>query len=237
VYGLGLLRRCRGATADRPDRLVGDYGTDHGLGARPVDDDIKLARNDLLGLTRIALCPGFTNAQNRSQPARPGSDELLGDQGIGLAELRAALGMAENDETGAAIDQHRGRNLACHRAFGTAEQVLRTEPDTAPRQGLRQLGEMQMRGTHDDVDPALQARQRRLEGVEQLPVPRTGAVHLPIGNDELAAHVPDFPKPGLASRPQKQGANTSRVATAKQGNVLVQRLPEFLLLQAAFTAP
>ena len=103
-----IARSRRAAGADRPDRFIGDDQIVDTVGQRSG----QLAADARLRLPGIAFRPGFANADDDRQSGGTGGDGFGAHIGIGLAIVGAALAMADDDEAGAAIDEHVGRDAA-----------------------------------------------------------------------------------------------------------------------------
>ena len=92
---------CRGAAcADRPDGLVRDHET---LVAREHRD---LTGEHGLGLTGLALGLGLADAGDHAETGREGGLRAPGRRLVGLAEVLAPLGMADDGALDPDLDEH-----------------------------------------------------------------------------------------------------------------------------------
>ena len=106
---------------------------------------------------------------------------------VRLAHLTAALGVPEDHEAAAELDQHRRRDLTGVGAGRLVMTVLAAEHDGTEPQHLghrRQRGE---RRAHDDLHAA-RALEAFAERAGQDARLRQRAVHLPVADDERRAH-------------------------------------------------
>ena len=172
----------RKAGADGPDRLVGDHGIVRGRGRRHRAGD--LARQDVECRAELALGPGLADADDGDDAGAPCGFRLGAHDGVGLAVVGAALGVADDDMRGAGVLQHLGRDVAGVRAALLRVAVLAADLDRRGRQHLD--GTRQQRGGRADqrvglgVEPAHEA----VPDGAQLVQRRACAVHLPVAGDQ-----------------------------------------------------
>ena len=93
---LRLLGRRRATRADRPDRLVGDDDPVELLSVNRRQVGLELAAQNRLGLAGVALGLALADAEDRLQPGGERRRDLAGQRLVGLAEVLAALGVAED---------------------------------------------------------------------------------------------------------------------------------------------
>ena len=115
------------------------------------------------------------------RPVAMARRELAGDDGVGLVEEVAALGMAEDHGVGTALAEHRRRDLAGERARRLVAAVLRRHRHFP---ALHDVAQERVRRRHDHrhvtrVHPT-DVREVRLDALG-------GKVHLPVG-DEVFGH-------------------------------------------------
>ena len=114
----GLLRRGVAAGADGPDRLVGDHQVGHLLGREAVEAGLHLPIEDLERLFAFALLERLADADDRARArAWMAASGLAVDDLVGVAEHPAPLGVADDDEFGARLLEHRRADLAGEGAF------------------------------------------------------------------------------------------------------------------------
>ncbi len=100
------------AGADGPDGLVGeDDGGGHS-GVDAFERDGGLEFEDVAGEAGLALFEFFADADDGDERVGEGGLELEVDGGVGLVEVLAALGVADEDVGGADGGEHDGRGLA-----------------------------------------------------------------------------------------------------------------------------
>ncbi len=96
MHFLRLLRRCRFARSDRPDRLVA-YGTFcQSIDVDAVQNRCKLTLYDSKLVPGVTLSQRFANAYDRTQPASQSRGCLGGNQIVRFTLHDAALGMPDN---------------------------------------------------------------------------------------------------------------------------------------------
>ncbi|MNH10310.1 hypothetical protein D3C79_697840 [compost metagenome] len=129
---------------------------------------------------------GFAQAQHRGQAGAQCGLELHGHLGIGLAIQAAALRMPDQGVAAAEVGEHLPADFTGECALRAFADVLRPQADAGVAQQPGQLGEI----GHGRADRHLypgQGLQARQQGVDQLGVAGVGAVHLPVGDDQLRA--------------------------------------------------
>ena len=160
------------AGADRPDGLVGDVQRRRRL-RDGRGDRVDLAAEDGLGLPRLALLQGLADAGDDAEPGLERGVRAARGRLVGLAEVLAALGVADDRAGGAGGDQHRARDLAGERALVLPVDVLRVDADRA----ALELGDGRLKGhvrrRDHDVD-ALGLRAPRPGAARRRPRSRRG---------------------------------------------------------------
>ena len=129
---LGHLGGGGAAGADRPDRLVGDRQLDRSA-EPPRAGRRDLALQHLLGLARLALLLALAHARITSRPACRAAASFSASACVGLAEVLAPLGVAQQHAVHAQVGQHRRRDLAGERALRRLVHVLRVDPKRGAR--------------------------------------------------------------------------------------------------------
>ena len=178
-----LLQRRRQAGADGPDRLIG-----HGeglAGERSRQGAADLARTTATASPASRWARVSPTQMIGSSPARSGGLDLGGDQGVGLAELLTALGVAEDDQGRAGVLQHLGRDAAGEGARASARQSwppISIGPPSTTRPCVRS-GSRAGTGRRGPRRLGFQISQRlQAPGLGQI---GGQAVHLPVAGDQL----------------------------------------------------
>ncbi len=125
----GHFGRCGFAGADGPDRLIGDDDGRGGLGGDAGECTGDLGLQNLLGQAAFALGKHFADADDGDDAVLERGVELLVDDLVGLGEILAALGVA--DEGVRAADGHQladGGLAGVGALFGEVD-VLRADGD------------------------------------------------------------------------------------------------------------
>ena len=89
-----------------------------------------------------------------TRPAVERGVHLLVDGHVGLAEQRAALGVADDHVARAGLANHRRADFAGERALALPVQVLRADADVAAWRGFDRRCSAVNGGAIDDVDAA-----------------------------------------------------------------------------------
>ena len=105
----GLRRRGRAPGADGPHRLVRHHERGHLIAAQPVEAALDLPIEHIHRLVALALLERFADADDGRQRRGDRGGHLSIDRDVGLAEERAALGVADDDVLGAGLLDHRPR--------------------------------------------------------------------------------------------------------------------------------
>jgi hypothetical protein len=112
--------------SDRPDRLIGHHQV---VGARSIRQRMgKLVATNLKRLTGVALPLGLPDADDGQETGSPDRLRLLTHQGVALAMVGAAFGMADDNCAGAGVRKHFGREIAGMGAGRLGVAVLRPNP-------------------------------------------------------------------------------------------------------------
>ena len=102
-HGRGVRAAARSAGADRPDRLVGDDDAARrasASGSRPCEGARPAGRRTTSSASAgLAIGEHLADAQDGPQAARPRRGRASADQLVGLAEVAAPLGVAEDAPT------------------------------------------------------------------------------------------------------------------------------------------
>ena len=92
------LRRCgRAPGADGPHGLVRHHQRGDLIAAQAVEAALDLPIEHVHRLVALALLERFADADDRRQRRRDRGGRLAIDRDVGLAEERAALGVADDD--------------------------------------------------------------------------------------------------------------------------------------------
>ena len=156
-------------------------------GSRPSRAPLQLAVDDLGLASGLAVGEDLADAQDRAQAAGDGAVQLLADQRVRLAEVGAALGVAEDDPGGEA-GQHRRGDLAGVGPGQLVVDVLGAHAHVLARQRVAHGGQAHVRRADDAGDPGL-PRPRR-DGPRELAGVGGGGVHLPVGGNHDRAFMP-----------------------------------------------
>ena len=172
--------------ANRPDGLIGD---DEVVGRGAVRNRSgELGRDDVGGLSGLALRLRLADAENRHQPRPPRAEHLLAHRRIAFTVAVAALGVTENDMAATGVGQHLGADITGVGTFGCSMAILTAEGNAAAgkraghrrQQGRRRADEKLAAWT------GLCDRDRPLrEAARQRRAVRAQSVHLPIAGDEF----------------------------------------------------
>ncbi len=183
-----------------------------------LEGALELAVHDLGLAAGLAVGEDLADAQDRAQAAGDGAVQLLADQLVGLAEVGAALGVAEDDPGGQA-GQHRHGDLAGVGPGQLVVDVLGTHAHVLARQRVAHGGQAHVRRADDAGDPGL-PRPRR-DGPRELGGVGGGGVHLPVGgNHDRAAHARIMPERARPfPRPTGPPPPAARPATATAGRL------------------
>src|SRR5204863_3999365 len=120
------------AGADRPDGLVGEHRLDGLVRRQAGEASAQLALDRRERQPLAALVGGLADAEHGRETVRERGADLLVDQLVGLADLLAALGVAEQHVPAAELDEHRGCDLARVGARRLVVAGLRAQEDRAP---------------------------------------------------------------------------------------------------------
>jgi hypothetical protein len=134
-----------------------------------------LAAQHCLGLPRLALGLGLSDARDHGEPGFERRLAASPDCVVGLAEQLTALRVADDRALDAQLEEHRSRDLAREGALTLPVDVLRVDRDTA----ADRCDERRERRAHDHLDP--RRRRERLEECNRLGRPLE---HLPVARDE-----------------------------------------------------
>ena len=148
--------------------------------------DLRLIRNQRVGVARLALLLLLADADDRGQARLDGRQHALVHRRIRLAEVLAALAVAENDVFHAGFLEHCGAQLAGVRAGFLPVHVLRAELDVRALDDLAHRGKVNGRGADDHV--ALRILDQRHERGNQLARLAGGLVHFPVAGNNRLTH-------------------------------------------------
>src|SRR5712691_5223124 len=181
---VGVLRVGVAAAADRPHRLVRDDQARGVVGGAAGEPGPHLGGNDLVRLPLVVVVEQLADAHDHAQLGRQRRRGLLGDHLVGLAEVEAPLGVADDHPLAQRLD-HGRRDLARVRAGNLPEHVLRAELDAGLDEQVRNRGQPDERGKDRHLDPIrLAARHGHHPAHEVERVVEVVRVHLPVGRDE-----------------------------------------------------
>ena len=156
---LRLVGRSGAAGADGPHGLISDDEL-RAVGGRDVlEANVHLADNDFLELAGVALLERLADADDSREASRNRGPGAQVDRLVRLAEVLAALAVADDDVLRARVEQHPSRNLAGVRAGLLPVAVLSANADMRSG-GCRDCGRHvdRRRAAHDlDVREILRA--------------------------------------------------------------------------------
>jgi len=177
-----------GPGADGPDGFVGDDEAACFGRGDIVQSRAKLAADDLFGATVFTLSEGFTDVNDGREAMDDGGLENEVDAVVGLAEVEALLGVAEEYVTAADGHQHGGRDLAGVGTFVEPVHVLRAGADVVVVGGDDGGGE-RGEGREDQNLVAFMAGDERKKIFDEAYGFDWGFVHLPVAGDDRLAHA------------------------------------------------
>ena len=192
MHLLRLQRRGDLAGTDRPDGLVGDNDLFDVSRREAGQRAANLRGDDGVGAATLALLERFADADDRRETGDQRRLRLGVDDRVGLAEERAAFGVAEDHILAAQINEHRRGHFAGEGAARLVVHVLAAEGDA---RGAFAAGEMERRrhrfhveggGAEHEFDTACLAHAGRHRRGE-FPGLRAIEVHLPVAGDDLLA--------------------------------------------------
>ena len=198
------------AGADRPDRFVGD---DQLHVAAKLRDGMGELEQDLLDMAAgDALLLDFADAQYGLQARGESGLGLGADDRVALMMVGAALGMADDDQLRARLDEHRSGDVAGMGAARLRVAILGADRQAA---GTRH-GERDQRKRRADGDVHSGRLPRGGGDGGEFGQSRAAAVHLPVAGDELAADVhgeePSLGVRGVATRPSPAKRGPAKLA-------------------------
>ncbi len=199
MHFLGLLGSRVPASADRPDRFVGQRGACKRGHPGDRGDRAQLPLHHVLGFTALALLQRFPHAQNRREPGALRGSEPRCNANVILAVKTAPLRVTDDRVTAAEFPEHRAGHFTRVRAGVVIGDVLRAPGDGTARERRRHLREVGKRGANDYCRTAHRL-QPGPERIEQARVRVEAAVHLPVAYDKPRAHRVETP-PKLAILP------------------------------------
>src|SRR5205807_1406172 len=179
----GLRRRRVPARADRPDRLVGDDEARNLIAGEPVEPNLDLTIEDGERLVALALVERLADADDRNELGAERGGDLAVHELVGLVEISAPLGMADDHVFGPRLLEHRRADFAGERALALPMQILRGNRDVRVAGGLgHRMKSSERRGHHDlDVGDVLHEAAQLLDEDHRL---LNGLEHLPVAGDE-----------------------------------------------------
>lgn len=186
---LGLLGSGGLAGPDSPDGLVGNDSAAGPLLGDELGDGLELSTDDLLHLAGLTLLEGLTDAEDDLQAGLEGSLCLFGNHFVRLAEVGAALGVAEDHPGNLGVGQLGGGNLTGEGTGGLGVGVLGTNLDLLCLTCGGELGlhveQVEERGGDDNLGRLAEVVAG--QGSDQLVDRLDRAVHLPVAADEEGA--------------------------------------------------
>ena len=183
----GHLGRGGFAGADGPDGLVGDddgcggFGGDAGEGA----GDLRLEH--LFGFAGFALGENFADADDGNDAVLERGVQLLVDDFVGLGEVLAALGVADERVGSADGDELADGGFAGVGAFFGEVDVLAADGDVRALGGFNHRGQQDGRWEEGDLVAGVAGDERQKCIDKGLGFGRR-LVHLPIGGDQSFTH-------------------------------------------------
>ena len=128
------------ACTNRPNRLVGNGDV---FGVQTLQDG-KLVGNDFVFFTGFAFFQAFADAQQWNQADVEDVFHFTTLDFVFLAEIKAALGVADEDDVGTDIGKHFGGHFAGVRAvIRETAHVLRTGQDAVVQNNLHGVVQLQ----------------------------------------------------------------------------------------------
>src|SRR3954462_1794089 len=197
------LLRLRGgghlAGADGPHRLVGAGAAADLLAGEAREGAADLPGDHLPGAVSLPLLQRLAHADDGVELRLEDGLQLAVHALVRLAEVLAALAVAEDHSVAAQLLEHGRADLAGEGALLLVVAVLGEELDGAAHQRLLHLGERREGRRHRHLD-------LRVQPLPQLPhqgrLLSRGLVHLPIATHELPSRHDDsnLPRSGYSSR-------------------------------------
>ena len=178
----GLLGGGGLAGADGPHGLIGDDALAQLLGGYAGQRGLHLQGDELHGDAQLPLLQRLTHADNGVQTGLQRGQYLLVDDEIRLAEILAALGVADDDVLHAQILQHIGGDLAGVGAGLLKEHVLCANGHAGILESLDGGGDVHGGDAHHYVAP-LGLGQQGLQLLGEFFRLAGGLVHLPVAGD------------------------------------------------------
>ena len=184
---LRLVGSRRAAGADRPDGLISDDELRAVGGRNVLEADVHLADDDFLELAGVALLERLADADDGGEACGDRGPGTQVDGLVGLAEVLAALAVADDDVLRARVKQHPRRNLARVRAGLLPVAVLRADADVGSRSRRDRGGHVDRRRAAHDLD--VREILRRLDDALHE-CGRLGRldVHLPVTGYDFLSH-------------------------------------------------
>src|SRR5207247_334256 len=216
LAGLGVRRV--DARPDGPDRLVGEDDLLHLRRRHAGEPGAQLTLDRREGESLAPLLRRLADAEDRREPVGHGGAELEIDDLVGLADLLAPFGVADEHPTAAEVGEHRRRDLAGVGARGLVVTRLRPELDRAAGEHLGDGGEGGEGRADDDLHPA-RAPDRVADRAGEDARLRDRPVHLPVADDDGWPHAgasvsASTPGRGPMSSPIS-ASGISRIPTAR----------------------
>ncbi len=184
----GHLGRGGFAGADGPDGLIGnDDGRGH-FGGDAGERSGDLGLENLFGFAGFALGEDFADADDGNQAVLERGVELLVDDFVGLGEVLAALGVADERMRAADGLELADGGFAGVGAFFGKVDVLRADGDVRSLGGFNDGGQQDGRGEQGDLVAGVAGNQGQ-EGIDKSLGFGGRFVHLPIsGNECFTGH-------------------------------------------------
>src|SRR6185503_4607619 len=130
--------------------LVREEAAAHRAGREAREPGPELAFHHREREPLAPLLRRLADAEQRLEAVAQRRDDLAVDLLVRLTEEPPPLGVPDDDEPAAGLDEHARRDLPGERARVLPVAVLRAERDGRPRERLADRGERRERGAHRD---------------------------------------------------------------------------------------
>ena len=136
----------------------------------------------------LADLQGLAAADDGSDASLESSQSALVDTLIGLAEVVAALAVAQHAVVNTDFIQHTGRDFTSESALGLPMHILSTHMDVGTLDSLCYRGESRSRGANHHGSLGILHQGSQL--FDELHALSDGVVHLPVAcNDRSSSHL------------------------------------------------
>ena len=173
--------------ADSPNRFVGNNYLGEILG-RKAEESLNLSANNGVVRAVFALLKHLANAEDRFQAVGQSHLHLCQKLLVVLAEILAALAMADDDVTGTCGSHHRGADFACVGTFVVLGAVLGAEANYILIYNSGNGAEMRCGHTNNYAAINLTPCEGFVDFLCQSDTFRYCGVHLPVAGYNLFSH-------------------------------------------------